>query len=99
MTLDYDTAVTPPEYRCAACGLGGVKLWRGYSSSHVELQCVLCATREQQKPCTLPESDQIGWAVPAVPCEDGSGWWGYTSVPERGCRWWRSLPLLPVPPP
>ena len=98
--VSYDSP-PPPEYRCAACGQGGVKLWRGYSSSYVELLCVLCASREQQRPCTLPASDQIGWYVPAVPCETtegDSGWWGYTAFPERGCRWWRELPLLPVPP-
>ena len=51
-------------------------------------------------------SDQIGWLVPAVPDDDflpghrsREGWecsdafWGYTSVPQHGCDWWRALPL------
>jgi hypothetical protein len=29
--------------------------------------------------------------VPAVPTEDGE-MWGYTSVPEEGCVWWKKLP-------
>jgi hypothetical protein len=37
-------------------------------------------------------SDQIGWYVPAVPDEEGLGYWGYTSVPEAGVEWWRALP-------
>lgn len=37
-------------------------------------------------------TDQIGWLVPAVPTEDGESYWGYTSVPEAGCLWWRALP-------
>ena len=38
-------------------------------------------------------SDQIGWLVPAVPTAEGDTFWGYTSVPEDGCRWWYGLPL------
>lgn len=37
--------------------------------------------------------DQIGWRIPAVPTEDGETYWGYTSVPQRGCDWWNRLPL------
>jgi hypothetical protein len=38
-------------------------------------------------------TDQIGWLVPAVPAPPpGDGFWGYTSVPDEGCRWWRALP-------
>ena len=39
-------------------------------------------------------SDQVGGCVAAVPCEDGSGWYGYTSIPEEGVAWWRRLPTL-----
>jgi hypothetical protein len=38
------------------------------------------------------KTDTIGWRVPAVPTEDGSTFWGYTSVPDVGCAWWRGLP-------
>ncbi len=37
--------------------------------------------------------DQIGWRIPAVPTTDGRTYWGYSSVPEDGVRWWKSLPL------
>jgi hypothetical protein len=36
--------------------------------------------------------DQIGSRLPAVPTEDGETFWGYTSVPDAGVRWWRALP-------
>lgn len=48
------------------------------------------------------ESDQIGGLVPAVPdvLPRGPSWaldknfsfWGYTSVPQSGVDWWKSLP-------
>lgn len=39
-------------------------------------------------------SDNIGWLVPAVPVEDErQTYWGYTSVPENGVKWWVNLPL------
>lgn len=40
--------------------------------------------------------DQIGWLVPAVPTEEGDTYWGYTSVPQPGCDWWRDLPTFPA---
>lgn len=40
--------------------------------------------------------DSIGWYVPAVPDEEGMGFWGYTSVPQTGCVWWALLPNGPV---
>lgn len=42
-------------------------------------------------------SDQIGWFVPAVPTEDNTTFWGYTSVPEGGAKWWRALDTYPRP--
>lgn len=38
-------------------------------------------------------NDAIGWMVPAVPSEDGVGYWGYTSVSDAGVDWWKKLPL------
>lgn len=34
--------------------------------------------------------------LPAVPCDYGSSFWGYTSVPDDGVEWWRALPLRSV---
>lgn len=42
-------------------------------------------------------TDAIGWLVPAVPTETGETFWGYTSVPAAGVRWWRSLPTTSSP--
>lgn len=39
------------------------------------------------------DMNQIGRYVPAIPTEDGVGYWGFTAVPEAGIRWWRNLPL------
>ena len=41
------------------------------------------------------KTDQIAGLVPAVPDEEGVGYWGYTSVPQEGCDWWYKLPTLP----
>lgn len=43
----------------------------------------------------VPRQDQLGGLMPAVPTEDGSTFWGYTSVPDAGVRWWKSLDSLP----
>lgn len=44
----------------------------------------------------MPRTDQLGSLVPAVPTDDGESFWGYTSVPDAGCSWWRALPSLPT---
>ena len=42
------------------------------------------------------KSGEIGHYVPAIPAEDEGEsavkWWGYTSVPPGGVKWWRELP-------
>jgi hypothetical protein len=90
--VDY-SAPPPATYRCHRCGVGGVKLWRGYASSFVELTCVACTEIEEGRTCGLPDTDQIGFRVPAVPTEGGETYWGYTSVPDDGVAWWHRLPL------
>lgn len=40
----------------------------------------------------LQESDSLGNFVPAVPTEENDTFWGYTSVPAEGCKWWQGLP-------
>lgn len=37
--------------------------------------------------------DQIGWRLPAIPDEEGIGYWGYSSAPQVGVNWWKRLPL------
>lgn len=107
--LDYSRPGTPEEYTCGNCGASGCKLWREYQTMFPQLLCADCACRDQGKLNNVDEqgfrvdaglrvrTDQIGWFVPAVPDEGGEGFfWGYSSVPEEGQKWWRSLPLRPV---
>lgn len=89
-------ARTPVGYVCSKCGMAGVKLWRHYQTclDYQSLFCAFCAEADQGK--TYREygrsiGDSIGWLVPAVPTEDGTTFWGYTSIPSAGCFWWFSL--------
>lgn len=81
-------------YICSKCGVSGVKLWRQYQTiaSAIELLCVDCAEADQKKKLN-PGCDQIGWLVPAVPVDGEPTYWGYTSVPPEGCKWWYDLPM------
>jgi hypothetical protein len=82
-------------YKCSDCGAAGVKLWRQtcVMLSEIEIKCKECTEADQNKNLE-PPSDQIGWCVPAVPdsFEVGATYWGYTSVPQDGVNWWKSLP-------
>lgn len=98
-------------YQCGACRASSVKLWRQYQTFSPSLICAGCleaqeglgpherfnpegARRDRRGMIT----DQAGWFVPAVPDEEGQGFWGYTAVPEPGVRWWKGRPTrLPRP--
>ncbi len=97
----------PTRYRCTSCGVHGVKLWREYQTIArvTTLECATCAIKSQKKTGTVDENalwddptmpgrktDQIGWRIPAVPTEDGSTFWGYSSVPGAAVVWWKRLP-------
>lgn len=99
----YSDSIIPKKYFCSKCGKTHVKLWRRYQSVNLELLCAECASVNQQKDIStmdengtcsgkLGSTDQIGWYIPAVPDEEGLGYWGYTSVPEEGVNWWKKLP-------
>ncbi|HYX22465.1 MAG TPA: hypothetical protein VFA98_16595 [Thermoanaerobaculia bacterium] len=104
--FNYIDAAAPSGYKCQTCGAHGCKLWREYQTfaDHTDLLCCDCAAKSQKKDVSTIDADgrrlteeggrtdQIGWFVPAVPTEEGDTYWGYTSVPETGCCWWRSLP-------
>lgn len=91
-------------YVCHKCRGSGVKLWREYNTSLDQqfLICAWCAGVSVDSDGRCADrlgmmTDQIdvpkhGLMVPAVPTEDGSAFWGYTSVPDGGVKWWRSLP-------
>lgn len=92
--IDY-SAGAPPEYCCCKCAANGVKLWRQYQTflDHNDLMCIDCTEAEQDGCKFEGKGHAIGWRVAAVPTEDGSTFWGYTSVPQPGVEWWDRLPL------
>lgn len=100
---DYSNPATPEGYVCSRCGRSGVKLWREYNAGKPNLVCVICAGLQAKVDTStvdadglhntnLGRMDAIGWNVPAIPDEEGAGWWGYTTVPDAGIRWWGALP-------
>jgi len=104
---EYLKDVPLPDYRCAQCNATWCKLWRQYQTFSPKLLCAICVAKDQKKDISDIDAsgkrgsdlgirtDQIGWYVPAVPTEDGAGYWGYCSVPRLGCDWWYKLPTLP----
>ncbi len=95
------------EYKCVKCGADNCKLWRESYVNNVELHCAVCAAKAEKKDISdidengkrtteYGRTDQIGTFIPAVPTEDQMSFWGYNSVPDKGCRWWRALPTLGV---
>jgi hypothetical protein len=97
----------PEWYRCERCGATNCKLWREYQTCSPTLLCATCAAKDQGKDISDIDAkgkyssdpgdrtDQIGWYVPAIPVEDAKAYWGYTSVPFFGCKWWEKLATLP----
>ena len=108
MNVNYAIQETPKEYKCSKCGKSHIKLWREYQTFSPKLFCAECAAKNQKMTITIMRqdgkyhdtqskdgmgyTDQIGWLVPAVPDEEGVGFWGYTSVPPAGVKWWQLLP-------
>lgn len=102
----YGTGTTPRRYVCGQCGASGCKLWREYQTFKPRLLCVDCALKDQNKDGPVDADGRrkcddlpfctytIGWYVPAVPDEEGLGYWGYCAVPDAGLAWWRGLPTL-----
>ena len=104
-STNYEKGTIPEDYKCDNCNSRGVKLWREDNTfaDDTELLCSQCSAKAQKKNVSSMQSDgryksdlgmtdQIGWMIPAVPVEGDSTYWGYTSVPEKGCMWWRNLP-------
>lgn len=110
VSFSYATQRPPKNYKCADCGVSGCKLWREYQTCSPQLLCCDCAGKNQKRDVRqiddkgqVPDPDingrksvSIGWYVPAVPDEEGLGYWGYTSVPDVGVKWWEALPTRAV---
>jgi hypothetical protein len=103
--MKYSSTDVPDKYICGKCGLISVKLWRDVvvSVTQVDLRCAMCldagpidaegyfieSKYGKTDQCT---TEELGSMLPAVPTEDESTYWGYTSVPQEGVLWWRNLP-------
>lgn len=97
--------------KCGATGCKLWRLYNTFLSHQELTCAVCAAEAEKKDISTLDENgrrvtkeskidpdfrtDKIGNRIPAVPTEEGDTYWGYTSVPEPGCVWWRRLPSLP----
>lgn len=102
-TLNYDDDTTPENYTCRDCGAVGVRLFREYQTFIISLLCRACAKieqgaddvweRETLEMVGRPPVFEVKWRVAAVPDEEGIGYWGYTSIPQRGIDWWLRLPV------
>lgn len=93
--FSYKDNIIPEKYICEECNKSGVRLYREYQTflENQTLRCKFCAMKNQNKQKPDSESEHsIGWLVAAVPTEDGTTYWGYTSVPEDGVQWWNNLP-------
>jgi hypothetical protein len=97
--FSYLELKTPDGYVCDDCDKSGVRLYREYQTflEYQYLRCRCCALKDQSRTAeeefeSGDSEHSIGWLVAAVPTEDGKTYWGYTSVPEDGVRWWNSLP-------
>ena len=94
--FSYEQPTTPDRYVCSDCGKRGVRLYREYQTflEHQVLRCRTCALENQNRTHGDMRSEHsIGWLVAAVPCEDGSTFWGYCTVPAAGVTWWDRLPV------
>ena len=94
--FSYEHSATPDRYVCSDCGKRGVRLYREYQTflEHQVLRCYSCALENQNRTHGDMRSEHsIGYLVAAVPCEDGSTFWGYCSVPAVGVTWWDRLPV------
>lgn len=106
MEINYKTGKVSNKYRCEKCERTGIKLWRKsrVTSDNIYLLCAKCVGEDQKVDVSQMRPngtvydksigwiDQIGIYIPAVPDEEGVSFWGYTSVPEAGVKWWQRLP-------
>jgi len=77
-------------YKCNDCGANECKLWREYQACN--LLCANCVEKRTKRKLDPERLHSIEWWIAAIPDEEGNGYWGYTSVPEAGVRWWNNLP-------
>lgn len=86
---EYQSFRQPIELLCATCAAEDQK----QDISDIDSRGMY--TKDPVKYGVDRRSDSIGWFVPAVPTEENDGYWGLTSVTEKGWSWWETLPTLP----
>ena len=101
--LNFSSMNAPQWYCCSFCLKFGCKLWRRPFSEDEDLSCLNCVRLSSGIECDVDKEGFldtphgktviIGELIPAVPCEDAGGYYGYTSIPGEGATWWRALPL------
>ncbi|MEA2088754.1 MAG: hypothetical protein U9O55_02870 [Patescibacteria group bacterium] len=86
---------TPENYKCSHCKSTGCKLWgdMGMFMFPSTFLCADCLRKKNQGKNIKKEDNIIGWFAPAIPYEDGYGYWDFNEVPEDDYRWWKKLPL------
>ena len=108
MDINYVENRVSPLYHCARCLRMGIKLWRPSSTFAVELVCARCAAEEEHEETNVCvtmnaagrhvnslgwDTFQIGSYVPAIPTEDGFGYYWYSElIPAEASGWWQRLP-------
>lgn len=92
---------TPKGYECSRCGRGGLRLFREYGHGGKDLLCAPCVFVAERRSADCPVwpapaagSDWVLNLCAAVPTEDGFTFWGFSSVPEDGVRWWNRLAVF-----
>lgn len=110
LKTDYNSDAVAPDYRCAECGVTGVKLWRLWIIGAWHITCARCTAAPKQIDISgmtphgqipgryIPLTDQLNDRIPAIPTEKGDTWCGYTTVPQAGIAWWCRLPNWPKEP-
>ena len=106
--VKYSSSVVPFDYKCKRCGATNCKLWREDPATAIpQLLCAYCAGKNEDRSvddidaegtrttASGAQTDSIGMYFPAVPDEEGIGYWNYTYVPKAGADWWRKLPTKP----
>lgn len=90
---EYQTFLNHQSLLCAKCTCAEQGVAWSYSVRALDSGKVAVTARVTE--ADVQCHDVIGWRVPAVPTEDGSTYWGYSSVSEDACKWWYRLPLVP----
>ena len=78
---------------CTTCAAKAGDMIIDEINENGEVICHEKKGKKPKKPDQFNRSYSIGWWVPAVPCDENykEGFWGFTSIPELGVKWWQKL--------